>query len=171
MTSTTSIQLQAGETLFDVAIKRYGHMQGLLNLIIDNDLGFTDEPKPGVVLEIDNSVSFKNLKKIKIATQVDELPNEAVVKARQNLFDMSLQIYGDLSGLIELAEDNDLNLTQELTPGTKLKSRIEVKNKQVVSFFKARKNKPATGLSISETEKLKPEGIDYWAIEYDFVVS
>lgn len=171
MTNTTSIQLKPGETLFDVAIKRYGHMRGLLNLIDDNGLGFTDEPIPGHVLEVDGSVSFTNLKKLKIATQVSKLPNVETVRAGQTLFDLALQIYGDLSGLGELTEDNYLNLTQDLTPGYVLKSRSELKNKQVVNFFKASKNKPATGLTTTQTEELKPEGIGYWALEYDFVVS
>lgn len=171
MTTTTSIQLQAGETLFDVAIKRYGHMQGLLNLIDDNGLGFTDEPSAGHVLELNEAISFGNLKKITIATQVSELPNIEIIKAGQSLFDMALEIYGDLSGLSELTGDNELSLTQDISPGDILKSRPNLKNKYVVAFFKSRKYKPATGLTPAESEQLKPEGIDYWAIEYDFEVS
>jgi len=171
MTTTTSIQLKAGETLFDVAVKHYGHMQGLLNLINDNGLGFTDEPLAGHVLELNESVSFGNLKKITIATQVSALPNVETIKAGQSLFDMALQIYGDLSGLKELAGDNKLNLTQDISAGQILKSRPNLKNRYVVAFFKDRKYKPASGLTPAESEELKPEGIGYWAIEYDFEVS
>ena len=169
MNNTTVIL--SGETLFDVAIKRYGHMQGLAKLIADNGLSFTDEPTPGYVLELDESVSFDNLKTVIVAAQVTELSNESTIEAGQNIFDMALQIYGDLSGLVELSNDNGKALTDEVTAGEKVKSRNQLKNKLVVQYYQGKNLKPASGLSPAESEELKPEGIGYWAIEYDFEVS
>jgi hypothetical protein len=171
MTETTSIQ--AGETLFDVAIREYGHLQGVLNLIKDNGLGFTDEPAAGLALEVDRSASFDNLKSARISAveETTDLPNEVTVQAGQNMFDIALQVYGDLSGIIELAKDNGKGLTKDLTAGEVLKSRSKLKNKPVADFFEGRKSKPATGLNQSESEQLKPEGIGYWAIGLDFIVS
>ncbi len=169
MNKTTAIL--SGETLFDVAIKRYGHMQGLAKLIVDNGLSFTDEPAPGYVLQLDELERFDNLPTVTVAKQVNELPNEATAEAGQNMFDMALQIYGDISGLVELSNDNSRSLTSDTSAGDKLKSSTQLKNKLLVEYYKGQNIKPATGLTPAESEQLKPEGIDYWAIEYDFEVS
>lgn len=42
------------------------------------------------------------------------------VRRRQTLSDICLQIYGTLAGLVELARENGISVTQELTPGSVL---------------------------------------------------
>lgn len=171
MSNSTSIQ--ANETLFDVAIREYGHLQGIKNLIQDNDLGFTDEPEAGTDMEIDSSASFITLSKVSIATasELSDTPNEETVKAGQNMFDLAIQVYGDLSGILNLANDNDKSLTDDLEAGETLQCREETISDTVVDFFSNREQKPATALTDTETEELTPEGIGYWQIEYDFIVS
>jgi hypothetical protein len=169
MIKTTSIL--PGETLFDVAVRDYGHMQGVFQLAKDNGIGMTDELAPGGELEVDESISFKELRGISIALQTVELPNEVAAEPYQNMFDIAVQLYGDLSGVFQLAKDNSKDMTTELLPGEVLKSRKEVINKLIVDYYRGRNIKPATGLSPEENEQLKPEGIDYWAIEVDFIVS
>ena len=169
MIKTTSIL--PGETLFDVAVRDYGHMQGVFNLAKDNGIGMTDDLSPGTELKVDDSISFKALKGISISLQTTELPNDVTAEPSQNMFDLAVQVYGDLSGVFNLAKDNGKEMTGELTAGEVLKSRKEVANKLIVDFYKGRNIKPATGLSPEESNELKPEGIDFWAIEYDFIVS
>ncbi|MBI9064880.1 MAG: hypothetical protein JEZ14_23035, partial [Marinilabiliaceae bacterium] len=111
------------------------------------------------------------LKGISISLQTTELPNEVTVEPSQNMFDLAVQVYGDLSGVFILAKDNGHEMTGELSAGEVLRSRKEVANKLIAGFYKGRNIKPATGLSPEESNELKPEGIDFWAIEYDFEVS
>lgn len=94
----------------------------------------------------------------------------ATVQPGQTIFDLAIQEYGDLSGLVELASDNNKSLTADIVAGENLKVG-QTKNKLITDFYKGRSIKPATGTTESEIEQLKPEGIGYWAIEHDFVVS
>lgn len=169
MIKTTSIL--PGETLFDVAVREYGHMQGVFELAQDNGVGMTNALEPGTELSIDDAVSFKTLKGITIALQTSELPNEVMAEPYQNMFDLALQAYGDLAGVFQLAKDNELDMTADIKPGDVLKTRKEVINKLIFEYYRGRGIKPATGLTPEENELLKPEGIDFWGIEYDFIVS
>ncbi|MBI9063289.1 MAG: hypothetical protein JEZ14_15010, partial [Marinilabiliaceae bacterium] len=74
-----------GETLFDVAVRDYGHLQGVFNLAKDNGIGMTGDLSPGTDLKIDDSLSFKALKGISISLQTTELPNEVTVEPSQNM--------------------------------------------------------------------------------------
>lgn len=94
----------------------------------------------------------------------------AIVQPGQTIFDIAIQEYGDLSGLADLAGDNNKSLTADIAAGENLKVG-QTKNKPITDFYKGRNIKPATGTTESEIEQLKPEGIGYWAIEYDFEVS
>ncbi len=165
----TSVIL-SGETLFDVAIREYGHMQGISQLASDNGISLTGDVVPGTQLQIDNSVLF-DLPEVQIEKYTEVAPNSYVVEASQNIFDVAIQKYGSLEGLVLLAEDNSKDLTEELSTGEILKTRNTVKNKLVVDYLNGAGLKIATGLTPEQNEDLAPEGIDYWAIGVDFVVS
>ncbi|MBS2100716.1 LysM peptidoglycan-binding domain-containing protein [Carboxylicivirga linearis] len=167
----TKTSILPGETLFDVAVRVYGHTQGAKQLAADNDISMTDVLTPGMELKIDDSISFKSLKAITIAMQTTELPNQAVAEPYQNMFDLALQLYGSLQGVFQLAKDNDKDMTSEINPGEILKGRKDPIDKLVYEFYKGRGIKPATGLTSEESADIKPEGIEFWAIEFDFIVS
>ncbi len=169
MSSTTPIL--SGETLFDVVIRKYGHMQGIAQLVKDNDIGFTDDAVAGEQLLFDDDVSYNDLATVTIETETEEAANEVTVEAGQNIFDLVIQVYGDLSGLKNMADDNDLGLTDDINAGATLKTRSDVDNQLVVDYLNGKGIKPATALTDTETEELTPEGIGYWQIEYDFIVS
>lgn len=42
------------------------------------------------------------------------------VRRRQTLSDICLQVYGTLAGIVELARENGISVTQELVPGAVL---------------------------------------------------
>ncbi len=166
---TKSINIKAGENLFDAAIRMYGDMSGLLHLVEFNNVGFTDEIRAGQVISGDD-ISFEK-KTVNVILLTEIIPNSIEVEAGQSLFDIAVQEYGSIEGLFHLTQDNNLSLTEELEPAKSISVRTEASKQNVVDFFKGRNLKPATGLTPTENEQLKPEGIEYWAIEYDFVVS
>ncbi len=166
---TQMIQIKAGENLFDAAIRLYGCLDGLLELRRKNQMDFTSEVAAGQVLE-GEAITFEK-KTITLPASTEVNGKKATLKPSQNMFDMAIQEYGTMEGVFILAKDNMQSLTEDLEPGTNLKIRTEPLNQAVVNFYQFRKLKPATGLSAEENEELKPEGIGYWAIEYDFIVS
>ena len=70
------------------------------------------------------------------------------VQHGQSLFDISMQVYGNVDlGLIRLAVDNGLAITEEIQPGTNLLVNPD--------FAVASVRPVATGVEFTET---KPEG-------------
>lgn len=91
------------------------------------------------------------------------------VSDNQSLFDIAIQELGSVSSVFELADLNDLSITDYLTPGDELKLPA-IKNSDLQDYFRAYNIKPATDATVSDMDALRDEGIDYWAIEVDFVV-
>jgi hypothetical protein len=92
--------------------------------------------------------------------------NKVKVLAGQSLFDIALQVYGSIEGVFGLTAGTVDELPD---PGTELHPEGMVLNKYVVDEYQNSGIKPATGMEI-EGSTLN-EGIGYWVIEDDFVVS
>jgi hypothetical protein len=86
--------------------------------------------------------------------------------SQQSLFDIAVQTTGGAETAFDLALANDISLTedpllkQELTP-------VASVNRGIVSYYAAYRLQPATWTTGIDEE----EGINYWCIEYNFIVS
>ncbi len=88
----------------------------------------------------------------------------AQVRPGQTLPDMAIEHCGHISGWAEIARLNGLDMTAGLTAGQLLKLP-EVQGKRVVKILCEGGWHPAAGFSPVL------EGIDFWGIEYDFVIA
>lgn len=89
------------------------------------------------------------------------------VSYNQSLFDISVQECGSIEAVFDISKQNGLSITDVLIPGTSIKLP-ETINKPVHEYYKTHGLNPSTdATTISE---LINEGIDYWALEVDFVV-
>ena len=95
----------------------------------------------------------------------------ATVLNRQSLFDVAVQHCGTMEAAFELAMLNGVALTDDLTPGTEL-SLTEPDDKSIVQTFDVNRYIPATGFTQSEIMGVMglDEGIEFWGIEFDFIV-
>lgn len=93
-------------------------------------------------------------------------------KIKQSLFDIAMEHAGGSEAAWDIAVSDQLSITDDLTVGEALAVPM-VKNQRIVTFFQAIKHSPATAISTDEINNLLcvGEGIEFWAIEYDFVVS
>lgn len=75
-----------------------------------------------------------------------------IIKAQQgqNLFDIAIQTMGSVMGVLLIADENDLSITAELSPGQELRIPDRVFDDAVVLSFKKGRIKPATSLSAAE---------------------
>lgn len=89
------------------------------------------------------------------------------VSPEQNIFDIAIQEYGGIEGIKNIRELNGFSFTQDINPGNKIKVSGNPVNKNVQQFLKLYP-KIASGNNYSDNIL---EGIGYWAIEVDFVVS
>lgn len=86
------------------------------------------------------------------------------VLSRQNTLDVSMQKYGTVKSVIELAFANDISLTDEVDPGSVLLTPESVyTDTDVVNFFARSSVKPATSEPFEVTTDNK--GIGYMTIE------
>jgi hypothetical protein len=93
---------------------------------------------------------------------------EVNVKARQTLLDISVQTAGTLDSLFELASLNGMGITDELVAGQTLTAPA-VALFEVADYFRKYKLYPAS--ATTPLSALLPEGIEFWSIEFDFIVS
>ena len=93
-------------------------------------------------------------------------------KNRQNLIDVALEHCGTFEAAMQMALLNGISLTDDLEPGVSLLTS-EVEKKRVVTNFQSLRHPPATGISSDEINDIIGigEGVEFWAVEYDFVVS
>lgn len=97
--------------------------------------------------------------------------NEAKVKYGQSLFDVSLEQTGSIESIIELASQNGLSITDELTPGNKLLIGDDLTvDEDILTYYKVKGIKPATGYNANGGIQPSEEGISIWAIGIDFIV-
>lgn len=92
----------------------------------------------------------------------------------QSLFDLAMQELGSVEGVFELAEKADVSLTDELAVGVLLNVPVDPLDRQVVDYYKANGITPATAITKDNTSgggDISMEGIEFWAVEYDFIVS
>lgn len=93
-------------------------------------------------------------------------------KNRQNLLDVALEHCGTFEAAMQLALLNELDLTVDLNQNTSLELPA-IKKPRVVSNFQSLRHAPATGITTAEVNDMLGigEGIEFWGIEYDFIVS
>lgn len=93
------------------------------------------------------------------------------VKNGQSLFDIALQMCGSAESAFELALMNGLALSDELVNGQVLEVPA-VAEKQIVQQYAVDNVFPATAITPEQyNETIVGEGIEFWGIEYDFIIS
>lgn len=91
----------------------------------------------------------------------------AVLQKHQTLIDIALQYCGNADAMFELALLNGVELTAEVLPGTALllPDVLDAKNVKLLADGDYR---PTTGpLLLPEAG----QGLEFWAIELDFIIS
>lgn len=93
------------------------------------------------------------------------------IHSRQSIFDVALQHCGNLESAFSIAELNGLSLTDDLEVGASM-AMPESDNKQVVQYYSVNTVEPATAITQDEINAILAtgEGIEFWGIEYDFIV-
>lgn len=101
-----------------------------------------------------------------------ENTGEYRVFENQSWLDISNVLYGNPSFAYDLAEANHSTITAEVLAGRMIKYNKNISaNKLVLLSLSSNKSIPATAISDDYSAENTMQGIDYWAIQMDFVVS
>lgn len=94
---------------------------------------------------------------------------EVKVLEDQSLFDLAVQACGSVESVFDVASLNGMAITDILIPGSAI-SVPDFRNLSVSEYYRLRRLRPATDITTENMDQLRDEGIDYWALEVDFVV-
>ena len=95
-----------------------------------------------------------------------------IVRQGQNLLDIALQSTGNADTALDIALANGLCLSDDLTVGQPIDIADTLAvNENVRNTYRTQTIYPATGITTANTADAPFEGIEFWAIEYDFIVS
>jgi len=131
-----------------------------------NGISITDVLTPGVFLIVPTSTPKKLQNEI-----VSQVVKPVTVKSfeGQTWVDLVLQQLGDEERLFEMCDKNNAGITDDLAPGSVIQSPdFEPEKKAIVNALT--KVKPASNNVVVAGEDVE-EGIEFWAIEYEFIVS
>lgn len=188
-----SIRVSENQSLFDVAIQRLGSCEAAFELALLNGISLTDEPAAGQNLILSPIVnesicSYYAKKGLVPATFESEYrPHDGTIETKywsndylpvlsnakvaegQTIFDVAIQRLGSCEAAFKLALLNKLSVTDELTPGLSL-MLPEPWDNDIFNYYTNKALIPRTEALAEENEILN-EGIGYWAIDVDFIVS
>jgi hypothetical protein len=98
---------------------------------------------------------------------------EVTVLNGQSLFDLAVQAAGSVEAVFGISphspEGGMLSITDELPAGMQLNVPVAA-NRQIADYYRTNGILPATGITANDAPALQ-EGVEFWAIEYDFIVS
>jgi hypothetical protein len=84
----------------------------------------------------------------------------------QSLLDIAVQMAGSVEAIFDLAVANDLSVTDNPETGRELIEALPV-NRDITAYYASRNIRPATAVVWTD----EGEGIEFWAVEIDFVVN
>lgn len=98
---------------------------------------------------------------------------QAKILPGQSLFDFSVQHTGNAENAHKIARLNNISVVDNIAAGTLLQIPADVDaNVSAVTYFNVQTNKPATALTQEHINNtIGGDGIEFMAIEVDFVVS
>lgn len=90
------------------------------------------------------------------------------IKAGQTINDIAIQQCGTAESRFDIALLNGMGITDALTPGQQIATGGTVVF-DVADYFRKYKLYPSS--AATQTADLAPQGVEFWAVEFDFVVS
>lgn len=121
-----------GESIFDLAIKLYGSVDTAFKILEDNEsvISNINTDLEGVTIVYDSDYKSTNIVPlIVIKPQVSNLSQTYKSTAFQTIFDVSLQVYGNLSRIVELVHSSTLNNINTNVKGTDMFNYTVTKSK------------------------------------------
>jgi hypothetical protein len=92
----------------------------------------------------------------------------AKIEVNQAQIDVAIQYTGDAASLFDIALMNGLSITDDVPPGTVL-LLPPVSDSKVLQYYTDGNYKTITILPVDEL--ISGEGVEFWNIQYDFVVN
>ncbi|EKB58418.1 hypothetical protein [Bergeyella zoohelcum] len=98
---------------------------------------------------------------------------KVIILHNQSILDIALQHTGSVENAFALALANGLSLTDDLAVGNWLiaDSQELNANKEILNYYQSKSVQPATAISGKQEAGSQLEGVGYWAIKTEFIIS
>ncbi len=165
-----TIKANGEDSLLDIAVQQYGNVAALFDIALLNELAIDAVPVLGKELikpvVPETVIAYKT-----IVNKRKPLPRLIVTAGdEQALVDLAMQECGSVESLFQMAVLNKISVTDDLIIGQQYK-KLPVANADIAQVF-AGEHKPASNTPVPEDLLPMPlQGVDYWYIEEDFIVS
>lgn len=172
------------QSLADIAIQVYGDIRAVVDIAAANSLSITADLEAGMELECPdvvydpflqvyvkqnviipatassefdepqpNTTFFTGTRQAAIADS-SESDKGLIVRARQCLADIAIQVYGDIRAVVDLAAVNGLSITADIEAGVVLECPDIVYDQYLQTYVRKNGVMPATALS--ELDEMRP---------------
>lgn len=146
-----NVPILDGQTIFDVALQTYGSIEYIFDIVNDSGLSGAQSYQTGDIIVYNDSVKSE-VKNLEIKVQSDE--KTYLVRDRQSVFDLSIQIYGTVENIFDLIQNNEgfINVDNQNLIWKTIKYKDQ--NNDNAKYFKVNKKIITTGVStIVATDK------------------
>ncbi|MGC1471553.1 MAG: hypothetical protein WA775_03080 [Psychroserpens sp.] len=167
---TKILTIKSDQTQLDVTVQSYGNIEALFDLLLGNDISFTEtlsvgnnlrlleSPKENIKISTyyaeNNIIPATNLNSdlggfgAEAPLQINLIADGAVIsKSQQSFMDIAIQETGDIESLMELAVLNDFTITGFLLPGTTVNATSTITNETIQDYYRRNLIKPATAFN------------------------
>jgi hypothetical protein len=182
------VKAQNGQTLLDIALQTSGHNEGVFDLAIANGWAVTEEVatnsfvKTVAVLKQDIVSRYASLgiypasniggtyapTGFSFTAFAPPKTQTVLVAEGQEIVDVALMETGGIESAFEVAHRLGIAITDALRAGIdRVLTPDSVYKNRVLRFYSERGIIPATHLD----KTYLPAGVNYWGIEFDFIIS
>lgn len=162
------LTVKAGMSLMDAVIASAGSLEDYFAFCALNGLSYSDDIQAGQALQ-----GTGLLYQIGRPPTNDHITIKPVlVQFNQTIADMAIQQLGSLEDVFTLAKLNNMAFSDDLVTSQQLSYSLTPYNKAVLKIYQDNGYKPATGtIAPGQTKPVEYEGIGYWSIGFDFIIS
>jgi hypothetical protein len=162
------ITATTNQNLLDISVLEQGGLSSLFENALANGLSITDDLGTSTI-----KINVLENKRAEVVNVDSAIFKEAVFLTpldKQNLWDLALIGSGSIASVFDYAMLNNRSVTDDFK-GEDIKA-AEVIDVDVYNFYKFQNVRPATGGAMNKDFiPGQLEGINYWAILFDFIVN
>jgi hypothetical protein len=134
----TTTEITSVQNVYDLTAKLYGNPSYVFKLINDNPTvlsGLNDSVYVGEVITYDTTVSATTTQIPNIVAPIVQ-QKQITIREQQNIFDLSVQLYGDASYIFKILQDNPIfdNINNAGLVGQHAK--YDEQNLSITTYFK-----------------------------------
>jgi hypothetical protein len=157
-----------GMNVLDACIVTAGSIEDFIAFAKLNHIGLTDDLPGGITLQ---GTGLKYQTSSGYQNPVSDSKDVVSIMVNQVMLDIAMQESGNIEDVFKIAKMNGISVTGLLAAGTIVITPTTPYNKKIYQQYRDNGWRPASNVNQSSITVPGLQGIDYWAIELDFILN